>query len=211
MSVLPIYLYGSEVLKTKAKPVKEIDNSIVKLIYDMFETMEKSNGIGLAANQVGRLQRIVVIDITDVEEKRDEDQAEQKFKHTSPGLPKRLVMINPEVLLGEASLRMEEGCLSIPEVRAEVERAERIKVRFQDANFRDQELFADGLLARVMLHEIDHLDGVLFLDRISAAQRKPLKEQLRKIKKGEIETSYAVMSDSARMPDGHAGLRSVEA
>ena len=204
MAVLPIYLYGCDVLKAKAKPVKEIDNALVKLIYDMFETMEKSNGIGLAANQVGHLQRVIVIDINDVEEKRDEDQPEHQIKHTSPGLPKRIVMINPEVLSGEGSLKMEEGCLSIPEVRAEVERAERVKVRFKDANFREQELLADGLLARVMLHEIDHLDGVLFLDRISAAQRKLLKDQLRKIKKGEVETSYPVMSDSPR-------LRSVEA
>jgi len=204
MAVLPIYLYGCDVLKAKAKPVKEIDNALVKLIYDMFETMEKSNGIGLAANQVGHLQRVIVIDIHDVEEKRDEDQPEHRIKHTSPGLPKRIVMINPEVLSGEGSLKMEEGCLSIPEVRAEVERAERVKVRFKDANFREQELLADGLLARVMLHEIDHLDGVLFPDRISAAQRKLLKDQLRKIKKGEVETSYPVMSDSPR-------LRSVEA
>jgi len=204
MSVLPIYLYGSGVLKAKAKTVKEIDNSVVKLIYDMFETMEKSNGIGLAANQVGHLQRVIVIDIHDVEEKRDEEQPKHHIKHTSPGLPKRVVMVNPEVLMEEGSLKMEEGCLSIPEVRADVERAERMRVRFKDANFRTQELLADGLLARVMLHEIDHLDGMLFLDRISAAQRKPLKEQLGRIKKGEVETSYPVMSDSQR-------IRSVEA
>ena len=207
MSVLPIYLYGSEALRAKAKPVNELDNSIVKLIYDMFETMHKANGIGLAATQVGSLHRVIVIDVSEVEEKKDEETGET-IQVASPGLPRKLVMINPRVVSEAGLWKMEEGCLSIPEVRGEIERAEKIGIRFLDANFRETELLADGLLARVMLHEIDHLDGVLFIDRVSATDRALLRTQLRKIKKGEVETSYPVItsSDPAR-PMGSGGRR----
>ena len=195
MSVLPIYLYGSDVLRAKAKPVAEMDNSVIKLIYDMLETMHKANGIGLAATQVGDLRRIIVIDISDVEETK-EQEADADVRITSPDLPRKLVLVNPEILSEQGSWRVEEGCLSIPEVRSEVERAEKIKIRFLDANLKETQLHADGLLARVILHEIDHLDGVLFIDRITPAQRALLKGQLKNIKKGVVETAYPVVSDS---------------
>lgn len=89
---------------------------------------------------------------------------------------------------------MEEGCLSLPEVRGEVDRAEKVRIRFQDTDFREQEILADGLLARVILHEMDHLDGILFVDRINKTKRSLLLPKLRKIRKGEIETSYAVVT-----------------
>ncbi|MBI4429479.1 MAG: peptide deformylase [Ignavibacteriales bacterium] len=206
MSVLPIYLYGGDMLRTKAKPVDELDNSIVKLMYDMFETMHKANGIGLAATQVGRLQRVIVIDISEVEDKKDEETGEETLI-ASPGLPRKLVMINPQVVSEEGTSRMDEGCLSIPEVRGEIERAEKIGIMFLDANFRETRLQADGLLARVMQHEIDHLDGVLFIDRISPAGRALMKDQLRRIKKGEVETSYPVVSGSTMARHGTGGRR----
>jgi peptide deformylase len=203
MAVLPIYLYGSEVLRAKAHPVKELDNSVVKLIYDMFETMHKANGIGLAATQVGDMRRVIVIDISDVEEGKDEG-GEREIRATSSDLPRRLVLINPEILSENGKWVLEEGCLSIPEVRAEVERAEQIRFRYRDANFKETVLQADGLLARVILHEIDHLDGVLFIDRISSVQKAPLKEQLKKIKKGDVETTYPVISAAGQVKAGSA-------
>jgi peptide deformylase len=193
MSVLPIYLYGTKVLKAKAKPVKELNNTVIKLVYDMVETMDEANGIGLAATQVGNLHRVVVVDISDVDERKSEESAHRQVL-TSPDLPRKVVMINPEVLEEQGSWKVEEGCLSIPDVRGEVERAEKIKVRFRDANFQQVELNADGLLARVMLHEIDHLDGILFTERLSSPQRLLLKGELRKIKQGDVETSYPVIT-----------------
>ncbi|HTP80711.1 MAG TPA: peptide deformylase [Bacteroidota bacterium] len=193
MSVLPIHLFGSDALRAKAKPVRSLDDSVVKLIYDMFETMRSANGIGLAATQVGDLRRVIVIDITETEPKEEGEEVDPA-KKTSPELPRTLVLINPEVVGEEGTWSMEEGCLSIPEVRADVERAGKVRVRFRDADFREQELLMDGILARVALHEIDHINGVLFIDRIPRPVRNTLKPQLRKIKKGEVETSYPVVN-----------------
>lgn len=193
MAVLPVYLYGTKVLKTKARPVRELSNNIIKLIYDMVETMHASNGMGLAANQVGSLHRVVTVDITDVNEKEREASNDQ-MKITSPDLPRKVVMVNPEVLEREGSWKMEEGCLSIPDVRGEVERAERIRVKFRDPNFDEKELVADGLLARVMLHEIDHLDGILFTELLSPEDKAPIKADLKRIKQGDVETSYPIVT-----------------
>ncbi len=178
MSVLPVYLYGSEMLRKKAQPTAEVSNETIQLIHDMFETMHEASGIGLAANQVGAPERLLVVDISDAEENKE---------------AKPLVIINPEILAEGGKLELEEGCLSIPEVREKVSRAENIRLRFRDANFKEQKLEADGLLARVILHEIDHLDGVLFTDHLSAAKRAFLKSKLKKISKGEVETKYPVV------------------
>jgi|ERR1051326_2749421 peptide deformylase len=184
MSVLPIHTYGSAVLRAKAKPVESASDEIVKLIVDMFETMHASNGIGLAANQVGRLQRVIVIDVSD---------AAEELKDIQP-----FAMINPVVVSREGAWTLEEGCLSIPDVRDDVERAESITVRYKDANFEDAEMEAHGLLGRVILHEIDHLNGVLFIDHLTGAKRKAHGEALKKIQRGEIEVGYPVTT-SARI------------
>jgi peptide deformylase len=195
MSILPIYLFGTEVLKKKAKPVEKPDDSIIKLIYDMFETMHKANGIGLAANQVGDLRRIITIDISDVTEPNAEGETEDSAHPTSPGLPRTLAFINPEILSKESdTISIEEGCLSLPGVRSIVERSEKVHIRFLDSEFKVQELFIDGLLARVFLHEFDHLDGVLFVDRINKAKRSLLLPKLRKIRKGEVDPDYPVIT-----------------
>ncbi|MBI3195690.1 MAG: peptide deformylase [Ignavibacteriae bacterium] len=179
MSILPIYLYGSEVLKKKAKPVTKVTDKHISQIMNMFETMHQAQGIGLAANQVGSLERIIVVDVSEVE----------GYEEVKP-----MALINPEIVGRDGSATMEEGCLSIPDVRDEVERAEGIIVRFRDTDFQQQEKEAHDLLARVIMHEIDHLNGVLFLDHLSATKRKLHKEQLDKIKQGEVETSYPVIS-----------------
>jgi peptide deformylase len=192
MSVLPIYLYGSEILRRKAKPVHDIDNSVIKLVYDMAETMRKANGIGLAAVQVGDSRRVIVVDLSAIE-----DSEREADETVSPGKGrerKTLALINPEVVEASGSWDMEEGCLSIPDVRAEVTRAQQVRVRFRDVNSRDVEMTLDGLLGRVVLHEINHLDGILFIDHISPTKRALLRSDLRRIKKGDVETSYPVVS-----------------
>jgi len=192
--ILPIYTYGTRVLKAKAKPVKKVDAEVIKLIVDMFDTMHAASGIGLAANQVGKLQRVIVIDISDVENDKDAPVRDgiPVFKSHPP-----IALINPEVAASERAWSIEEGCLSIPGVRDVVERGEKITVRYKDTNFRDVELEADGLLARVILHEIDHLDGVLFLDHLAPEKRKEHKVELKKIQKGEIDVDYPVVTATA--------------
>lgn len=194
MSILPIYVFGTEVLKKKAKPVEALDDSTVKLIYDMFETMHQANGIGLAANQVGQLRRVITIDISDVSESNAEGETENNAHPTSPDLPRTLALINPEILDEEGAWSVEEGCLSLPGLRSEVKRAEKVRIRFRDGEFKKQELVADGLLARVILHEFDHLNGVLFVDRITKAKRSLLLPRLRKIRKGEIDPEYPTVT-----------------
>jgi peptide deformylase len=194
MSILPIYLFGTEILKKKAKQVESLNDSAVKLIYDMFETMHEANGLGLAATQVGDLRRVITIDISDVTEPNAEGETEDTMHPTSPGLPRTLALINPEILSEDGRWLMEEGCLSLPHLHEEVERAEKVRVRFHNAEFKEQEFLADGLLARVILHELDHLNGILFVDRVSKTKRSLLLPKLRKIRKGEIEVDYPVVT-----------------
>ena len=183
MAILPIYVYDHPVLRKKARTVKVCDDALRHQAADMLETMHQASGIGLAANQVGSLQRIIVVDISGTE-------------NAPPATP--LVMINPEIVLEDGRVVMEEGCLSIPDIREEVERAERIQVRYRDLDFQVKELDTDGLQARVILHEIDHLNGVLFFDRIGAVRRKLLRGRLNKIARGECETAYpVVLADGA--------------
>jgi peptide deformylase len=179
MSVLPIYTDGSPTLRKKALLVTALNNEILKLVMDMFETMRKANGIGLAANQVGILKRIIVVDVSEVE----------GLENVKP-----FAMINPEIIKGKDTLIMEEGCLSVPHVRDEVERADKIKVHYKDASFNDQTVEAEGILARVILHETDHLDGILFIDHLSPDKRKLHEDELKKIRSGDLEVDYPVIT-----------------
>ncbi|HEY4643361.1 MAG TPA: peptide deformylase [Bacteroidota bacterium] len=191
MSILPIYTYGSGLLRKKSKPVAELSDSVIALIYDMVETMQNAGGIGLAANQVGSLDRLIVVDISEVKEDEGE---ELRLKNDEP---KKLVLINPEVVHSDGSWSLEEGCLSIPQVRGNVTRTENIRVRFRDANFRESELECGGLLSRVILHEIDHLNGILFLDHLGKEELKRHKEQLERIQRGEVEIVYPIVTAEA--------------
>ncbi len=182
LAILPIYLYGHPVLRKKARPVREVDGNLITLAEDMIETMHSSNGIGLAATQVGSMQRLIVVDIAGVSE---------DTKEFNP-----IAMVNPVVVEEEGLLTMEEGCLSIPDIREEVERAEKIRVRYTDIDSGEKELTADGILGRVILHEIDHLNGVLFIDRLSAVRRKLLKGRLNKIRRGEVDINYPVIAET---------------
>jgi peptide deformylase len=192
MSIVPIYLYGSEVLRKKAKPIHELDDSAIKLMYDLAETMRKANGIGLAATQIGEVRRMIVVDVSAAERNNKDVDGEETAEPEAES--KILVMINPEIVEELGSTSMEEGCLSLPDLRADVDRAEKISVRYKDANFEDAELTAEGMLARVILHETDHLNGILFIDRLGKTRRALLKSELKKIEKGEVDTSYPSIS-----------------
>jgi peptide deformylase len=184
MSLLPIYTYGAPVLRKRARPVAGSTDEVLALALNMFETMHKAQGIGLAATQVGSLHRVLVVDLSGME----------GYEELRP-----LTVINPEVISEEGRWTMEEGCLSIPDVRDDVERAETIVVRYRDANFKECELTASALLARVLLHEIDHLNGVLFIDHLDEDRLASHAPSLRKIEKGEVEVGYPIVTAQNQM------------
>ncbi len=185
--VLPIYLYGHEALREETEPVDENTEALQDLIDNMIETMHNAAGIGLAAPQVGRTERLFVVDVTSM--------AEQMEDEGEPVPPQPMVFINPEIVEeGTSTTDMEEGCLSIPEVREVVTRPERIQVRYRDRNFDEQVLDTGSVLARVVQHENDHLDGVLFTDYLSSFRKKLLSRSLRKMTNGEIEADYPLVA-----------------
>lgn len=159
----PILTYGQPILRQVARPVQNLNGDLHQLIQDMVETMYAAPGVGLAANQVGSLHRVFVANPSE-----DHDPA------------KLLVVINPALVETQGELVSEEGCLSIPEFRDEVRRARRVLVRGLDRHGEPIEVEAENILARIFQHEIDHLNGVLFVDRLSPAKRDIL---LRKLKK----------------------------
>ena len=172
MAKLEIKIYDDPVLREKAKPIERIEERHRQLARDMAETMYDSRGIGLAANQVGVTERMIVVDVTWSE--RDGKKA-QAFNPTA--------MINPEVI--EEGTRDEvssEGCLSLPELEGDVWRPTRIRYRYQDLEGNVVEREATDLLARCIMHEIDHLDGILFIDRMSPEKRQKLAGKLTKLR-----------------------------
>jgi|YelNatPaOPRAMG01_1025707.scaffolds.fasta_scaffold00203_37 peptide deformylase len=176
---MPIYLYGTKVWSQPAKKVTKFDEKLVGLIKEMFETMYQADGIGLAANQVGLPLSLAVIDLSAVEGYQDE---------------KPLVVINPELLEADGEYVMEEGCLSVPGIREEVVRPDRIFVRFIDGNFREIEREFSGMWARVFQHEYDHLNLKFFVDRLNGVKKQLLKPKLAKVKRGEFKTNYPSVS-----------------
>jgi len=159
----PILTYGAPVLRRAAVPIRNLNGSLQALIDDMVETMYAAPGVGLAANQVGRLERVFVANPSD---DRDPSQL--------------LVVVNPELVKTEGELISEEGCLSVPEFREDVRRARRVLLRGLDRHGGPLEIEAEDLLARIFQHEVDHLNGVLFVDHLSPAKRLLLKPRLKK-------------------------------
>lgn len=168
MTQLTILKFPDARLRNVARPVDAVDDSIRKLAGDMLETMYGSRGIGLAATQVNRSERVLVLDIS---EERDQPQ----------------VLINPEIVGREGSQTCEEGCLSVPGEYAEVERAEWIRVRALDRDGASQEFDAEGLLAVCIQHEIDHLDGRVFVDYLSPLKRRMIEKRLKKARAQQRE------------------------
>lgn len=166
MAILEIRKYPDEILKKKAEKIETLDGNLQKLIDDMIETMYKANGIGLAAPQIGISKRLIIVDTSP----RQENQ----------GL---IVLINPEIIQSEGEILSEEGCLSLPGFLTRLKRKERVLVRGTDRKGKEIEIEAEGLLARALQHEIDHLDGTLLIDRISPLKRELFRRKYLKSKK----------------------------
>lgn len=181
--ILPIHVYGSPSLRQETPPVVEDSERLQQLIDDMIETMRGASGIGLAAPQVGRSERLFVLDL---EPMREEIEA---YGEELP--PQPMVLINPEIVAeSEALCEVEEGCLSIPDLREPVTRPERVRLRYLDRHFTEHEVGAGDMLARALQHELDHLDGILFTDHLGAFRRRLLKRKLREMAEGNVEADY---------------------
>ncbi|RMD79896.1 MAG: peptide deformylase [Gammaproteobacteria bacterium] len=163
MAILPILHYPDPRLRVKAAPVERVDEEVQRLLDDMLETMYEAPGVGLAAPQVDVPRRLIVIDIS-----KERDQP--------------LFLVNPEILDREGSIRIEEGCLSVPGIYEPVERAERIRFRALDREGRPFEREAEGLLAVCVQHEVDHLDGRLFVDYLSELKRQRIRKKMEKLR-----------------------------
>ena len=171
MAVLEVLEYPNPLLKQKSEKVTKIDDALRQTLDDMLETMYDDNGCGLAAPQVGILKRMVVIDIAHEDEE-----------------PSPMFLINPEIIWrSETMVCGEEGCLSVPEMRAEVERFESVRIKYQDRDGKECELLAEGFLAIAVQHELDHLDGILYIDKISRLKRQMLLKKLEKNRKEKSE------------------------
>ncbi|HEY0757761.1 MAG TPA: peptide deformylase [Acidisarcina sp.] len=164
--IRPIVLYPDPILQRPAEPVTEFDDALRAFVEDMFESMYAAQGIGLAAPQVGVAKRLTVVDLS--------------FNKTPED---KLVLINPEIITREGKQYSEEGCLSLPEIREKVHRAAKVTIRAQNAHGEWFEKTAEELLSRAFQHEIDHLDGVLFIFRVSALKRDLLLRKIRKMQK----------------------------
>ncbi|GIV39420.1 MAG: peptide deformylase [Thermonema sp.] len=181
--IYPIVAYGDPVLRKKAEDIAQ-GSDLKQLIEDMFETMYQAHGVGLAAPQIGKAIRLFIVDTLHLKEEEEEeaDTEEQYIKKA---------FINPVIIeTGGEEWTMEEGCLSIPDVRENVNRPERVKIRYFDEDWQLHEEEYDGFTARVILHEYDHIEGKLFIDYLSPLKKRLIKRKLQKIVKGEVNTSY---------------------
>ncbi|OGP83320.1 MAG: peptide deformylase [Deltaproteobacteria bacterium RBG_16_54_11] len=178
MPVAKIRIYPDPVLQTRAAEIEKIDERVVRLAADMAETMYAAPGVGLAAPQIGVSERLIVLDVK-----------------TPEGEKELITLINPEIIEAEGRIVEEEGCLSVPEIRENVARAERVLVRGLDLDEQQREIEAAGLLARAFQHEIDHLDGILFIDRISRLKRGIIQRKIRKL----IQEAQAAQDDGSRL------------
>ena len=168
MAVLDILHYPNPVLKEKTRPVQKIDALLRRLVQDLAETMYSAPGVGLAANQVGYPFRLAVIDVTPADQPKN-----------------LLVLINPEIVAAEGECIWDEGCLSVPDCNEEVKRSKKVVVRYQNLEGETAEIAGEDLLGIALQHEIDHLDGVLFIDRLSPLKRRLIKKKLQKKEKEE--------------------------
>lgn len=183
MAQLPIYNCFHKVLREKTKTVTEINNTFIKFVEDMVETMNKAEGAGLAANQVGNLNSVIILD--------------QKIDEKEP-LGNHLIMINPTITaMGEKVVPFKEGCLSIPTFFESVIRPDEIEIEFYDIKMKQHKHVVSKRLARVIQHEVDHLNGILFFDRITPLKRSMSKNKIRKVERLDFQARYPMIN-----PDG---------
>ncbi|MBO0694773.1 MAG: peptide deformylase [Verrucomicrobia bacterium] len=179
--ILPILEYGDPTLRAKGKPIDNIDDRIRELAANMIETMHAANGVGLAAQQVGEALQLTVLDVSLVEDRPSALKLDGKDVDPKSAMP--LVLVNPEIeLLGPVEIGV-EGCLSFPEISGNIERAKEVLVRAQTLEGRTIEIEAGGFLARAIQHEGDHLNGILFIDRMNSAAKAALSSRLKRLQK----------------------------
>jgi peptide deformylase len=175
--ILPINIYSDDILRQKAKPLKGVDSTIEELIGFMFESMRNASGLGLAAPQVGHSLRLLVLDVSCLD----------SYANAKP-----MVVINPHILAVKGYNVVDEGCLSIPGVNGDVERPAAISLKYRNEHFEECTGEFSGMLARVLQHEIDHLDGTLFVDRMDKRDRKKIQKELDALASGIISAEYPV-------------------
>jgi peptide deformylase len=183
--IYPIIMYGDPVLRQRAKDIPS-GTDVKQLVSDMFETMHGASGIGLAAPQIGKSVRLFIVDGSSLEEEPDM----QDFKK---------VFINPTMLeeIG-TPWEFEEGCLSIPNIREKITRKEKLKIRYYDEEWTLHEEEYDGMKARIIQHEYDHIEGKLFLDYLTPLKKRLLKGKLADISKGKVDTEYRILAPSKK-------------
>jgi peptide deformylase len=174
-----IVIYGDPVLRKKGKPIREISEQIRQLAEDMIETMHEVHGVGLAAQQVGEPIQLTVIDVADAENRPSRMWIDGQEVDPKDHMP--IILVNPELELSKETEVGPEGCLSFPEINADISRATRIKVKALDLEGQPVTFEAEGLLSRVVQHETDHLNGILFIDRMSSATKVSLGSKLKKL------------------------------
>ena len=184
--VYPIVMYGDPVLRQRAKDV-EPGTDLSQLIEDMYETMHAAQGIGLAAPQIGKSIRLFVVDGTGLE--KDDEEAEESMENF------KKAFINP-VMLEELGTPwdFEEGCLSIPNIREKISRKETIRIRYYDEHWQLKEEEYDGMQARIIQHEYDHIEGKLFIDYLTSLKKRLLKGKLTDISRGDVKTEYRILA-----------------
>ena len=184
--ILPIVAYGDPVLRKVGKKIDKEYLNLEALIENMTETMHNAKGVGLAAPQVGKSVRLFIIDASPFEENEELDEDERTFLKDFKG-----VFINPQIINEDGGeWAFNEGCLSIPNINEDIFREERIDIEYLDENFKVHKKTLDGLAARIFQHEYDHIEGVLFTDKLSTLKKRLLKKKLANISKGNIDVAY---------------------
>jgi len=179
--ILQILEYGDPILRAKGKPIENIDDRIRELAANMIETMHAANGVGLAAQQIGETLQLTVLDVSLVEDRPSTLKLDGKEVDPKAAMP--LILINPEIELRGANEVGVEGCLSFPEITGDIDRAKSVIVRAQTLEGRTIEIEASGFLARAIQHEGDHLNGILFIDRMNSAAKAALSSRLKRLQK----------------------------
>jgi peptide deformylase len=178
---LPIVKYGDPVLRAKGRRITKVDERIRALALDMLETMHGANGVGLAAQQVGEALQLTVVDVSEVEDRPSTLKLNGKEVDLDSAMP--LVLLNPELKLSGETVTASEGCLSFPEINGDIDRAESVAGTAETLDGERLEIEASGLLARALQHEVDHLNGILFIDRMSSVAKASLASRLKRLQK----------------------------
>jgi peptide deformylase len=181
---LPIVKYGDSILRAKGKPIEHVDERIRSLVADMLETMHAANGIGLAAQQVGAALQLTVLDVSQVEDRPSIMKLNGTEVDPVSAMP--LMLLNPKLQLADETASGNEGCLSFPDITAEIDRAISVRVEAETIEGETVRIEAAGLLARALQHEVDHLNGILFIDRMSSVAKASLSSRLKRLQKETV-------------------------